>query len=537
MKINEIIRDKYAAAAIALCVISILYWSAFAANAYGVYHEYTDLGQFNFDMYYHIHYPSAFHGLQYIIFANHIAPDLIVLLPIYYLAQSPITLLIIQAILLSLTGLAAFFIVQDLLGNNKFALIISAAFLLNPGMHGMLVFDFHAEAFIPIFVMLTFYFLVLRRFKFFLLSLALLLGSMDAAPLIGMSLGAGLLLYGIFREPIESRRSWIAYSLVILISSIAIYALYGFVVHYLASQYAIGAYKNLPVLSRVIPAAGSQISAFASALNGQAQRGAYYGFAWYIIYALAIVFLGFGFAGILDPIFTIIFASPWLVEAFVVKNVNFIFIFNQYYGFVIGGVFVSAILALRSMHHRHEHTKLSFIKWARKYENYMVWSALIISLILLALSFHFIYSKNVYSMVQAFLFYTNHAQSRQIEQLNSMVNIIPKNASVMAPFFTMPHLSNRQYYESLPGGTYNSTIVSLSKGGDNIGGTYFMPQYILADFNYNISLNALSNNQVPDFINFTGAKIVNNTLEFNSSYTLYAYNGSAFVLKLNNNSK
>lgn len=63
----------------------------------------------------------------------------------------------------------------------------------------------------------------------------------------------------------------------------------------------------------------------------------------------------------------------------------------------------------------------------------------------------------------------------------------------------------------------------------------FYPEYILADFNPYISLNAFFGYQFQNFLNITGASVVQNGtragIVFNGSYGIYAYNSTAILLK------
>ncbi len=151
--------DIYLILAGLLTVANFTYWCMYAINAHNIFHEYEDLGAFAFDMFYHLHYPNIVWGLQYLIFGNHIAPDLILMVPLYAIFQSPLTLLFIQAAVLSVTGLVLFIVARELIKDNKLALLLSIAYFLNPGIHGMFIFDFHAESLIILLYLLTFYFL------------------------------------------------------------------------------------------------------------------------------------------------------------------------------------------------------------------------------------------------------------------------------------------------------------------------------------------------------------------------------------------
>ena len=393
MDIKAIAKDRYLIAAVMLTVVSIAYWSAFAVNAYNTYHEYTDLGQFTYDMYYHIHYLAAEHGLQFIVFANHITPDLILMLPIFAVAQSALTLLIAQAVILSLTGMVLFLVARDLLKSDKIAIVLAFAFLANPGLHGMLVFDFHVESLIPIFILLTFYFAVKDKKIPFAASLLLLLGAMDAAPIPAAALAVGMGLYALMRESGTQRRKWLSYAGVILISAIIVYGLYGFTVKTLMAQYRAGDYPTLPVFNMVIQTVGSQAAQLEST-SLTVLGSAYAGVGTYLIFAVAIIFLGFGFSMAFDIIPAIILVSPWLVEAFLIKNVNFVFIWNQYFGFVLGGMMVAALLGLKTLHERKGIIAHRLIRDHHTRHAYIIGSIAVCSIALLLVSPYFVLSKN-----------------------------------------------------------------------------------------------------------------------------------------------
>ena len=177
--------DLWLALTVLFTVANFAYWAMFSINAYNTFHEYSDLGTFAYDMYYHIHYPNIVWGLQYLVYGNHVAPDLILMVPLYAVFQSPLTLLFIQAAVLSVTGFVLFLVARDLLKDSRMALLLAFAYFLNPGIHGMLMFDFHAESLIVLFYILTFYFYMRKELRMMVVSLLFLLGSMEVAPFPG----------------------------------------------------------------------------------------------------------------------------------------------------------------------------------------------------------------------------------------------------------------------------------------------------------------------------------------------------------------
>ena len=224
-----------------------------------------------------------------------------------------------------------------------------------------------------------------------------------------------------------------------------------------------------------------------------------------------------GFGGLCDPLFLLIFVSPWFVETFLIGFPNFIFIWDQYFGYTLAGALAATILAMRNMKNPRilRYASLSMIVFA----------------VIFFLSFpHFMYSKNVNNLQQDYLFKMSPGEMQQIQQLNSMIALIPKNASVMGPYFAMSQLFGRQYFEMIPSEADNYTIQPTNTSFE--GSTmWFEPEYIVADFNPYISLNAGSGSQIQNFVNITGATISGNTASFNGLYQIYAQNGTAILLK------
>lgn len=298
-------KDKFLLAAIIITIIAGAYWSVYSLHAYNTFHEYDDLGIFSHNMWLDIHYPSMSYGFQFLVFGNHISPDLLLLaFPIFYLFQSSVTLLMIQVLVLSITSLAIFLVSRDILKNSWMALLIFLAFVLNPGMHGMLVFDFHAESFIILFYVLVFYFYI-KQYKLpFFISTLLLLGTIEEAPFLGITLGAGLIFYefvyhrhdGIFKSRLVYAGSLVGLSLIFL-------CLYMFITLSLQGAYASGAYPALPKYLYV----GNQLTgSFSVLVHNPAQNTSSSAYLpiQYFIYGLTAAFLFLGVATLAVPITT-----------------------------------------------------------------------------------------------------------------------------------------------------------------------------------------------------------------------------------------
>ncbi len=500
--------DAFLAAALIVTVIFAIYWMAFAANAYNTFHEYDDLGIFAHNMYLDINYPGIMGGaLQFLIFGNHIAPDQLLVLPFFYLDQSALTLLAVQVAVLSAAGLAVFITARRLLGNQKVAFMLFLAFILNPGVWGMLVYDYHTEAFIILFYVMAFYFFMTLNKKLFIVSLLLLLGTIEQGPFLGATLGMGMLFYSLlYAEKDANRKPRIMLAASGIGISLLVFVIYNIISITLLGAYPTPAFAQLPPYLRVDAPIGSAVSQLAS--GGHALAAIPYLLVNpYSLYGITVALLLFGIAVFFDPLLTLIMAAPYLYEAYVVQNHYFLVVFNQYYGFVIGCVFAGAVIGLM----RAQKKQGILGRLISRRDNggrtltYLVMGSIgIVTVILLVLYPTFVVSKNTNNLTQDFLFQKGTVTQADSAQIDSMLALIPKNASLIAPFFVSSHVADREYFEDT-----GYTMVQW----------YFTPQYLLVDTNLNVSLNAYVG--VAQLVNFSK----------NNTYAYYGRNGSAILFK------
>lgn len=496
--------------AVAATILSIAYWSMFGLNAYSTFHEYGDLGIFAYNFYFNIHFPQIAHGLQYIVFGNHIAPTLLLILPIYAFFPSAITLLVIQAAVLSITGLVLFFVAKDILKDSRISLAICLAFLLSPGIHGMLVFDFHAESFLSIFYILTFYYWLKANRAGFAVSLLLFLGVIEVAPLLAATLGIGMLVYSLregkrsmARNMLTKRRRWMAVACIAV--SIIFLLAYSMITSHLAQAYASG-YPGLPQRLYVTAGAQNTLVGFVSSFSANPMKTltldyyTYFTFQQqYLLYAIVIVILGFGLLCLFDPLELLILALPWLVMVFVIGDTGFILTYTQYFGFVVAPTAVAAIIGFM----RFKDGKGILGRHLRKYRQsakYVLLLSFIIPAGILAASPVFVRNRNIDNLGHAFLFQQNSSMATADAQLDSVIAAVPQNASVFAESFIMAHVPNREYqnYVDPPNG--------------------IIPDYVISDYNTNISYGELQDLQAASLIT-------------NYSYSLVMQNGSAMLFK------
>lgn len=508
-------KDRIAESVVIVAGLMFLaYLLVFSWNYLYTFHEDIDLGVYTFSMYYAVNQPGIVNGLQYIIFGNHIAPDQLMIVPLYYLYQSPYTLLAVQDLVLIVTAVSLFFVTRSLLGSNLLGIGFFAAFVLSPGIYGLITYNYHSEVFIPLFYLLTFYFYmkkdVVRCFAFLLL----LLGTIEDAPAVAAMLAVGLLIYAYFSvSDVKLKKERMIMAIGILAVSILVFGVYYLIDTSLLSSYASGAYASLPPRLQMgsfatsLPHVSNPIQATKGVLastNGQA-----------IAFGIMIAVFGFGVSPFASPLILSVMISPWLAEVFLVGDTNFLNISFQNYGFVIGATFVSALLGILVVRERGSVISRLSSPASRKpgFKRSVIivafCSILATTLILNMMATPYrISGWTGPSLTRVFLFQGEYQP--YVWQIDSMLKLVPANASLMTTLPVMSVAGSREYVEEMtwPQASY-----------------FFAPEYILADFDSrNISLEGYMLSEQKSYL--TGY-ITDNAY----NYTLYARNGSAFLLK------
>ena len=126
-------------------------------------------------------------------FSQHMSPLLLLILPIYAIFQTPITLLIIQTISIGLGAFPLYLIAREKL-DEKGALIISGCYLLYPPLEYANMFDFHMESLGILLLITAFYFLFKNKYKAYVIFLIFSLFVKEYVALIGISLGLYIIL-------------------------------------------------------------------------------------------------------------------------------------------------------------------------------------------------------------------------------------------------------------------------------------------------------------------------------------------------------
>ncbi|MBX5327945.1 DUF2079 domain-containing protein [Candidatus Bathyarchaeota archaeon A05DMB-5] len=129
-------------------------------------------------------------------FGIHFSPVLFLVVPIYKIFQSTASLLVLQSFVIASGAVPLYLIGLKETGNQKYAFFFSFLYLMYPPMWGVNVFDFHTQAFLPVFFFFAFYYLSNKKFLKYFLFIILALSVVEFVPFIVIFFG----LYGFWVE-------------------------------------------------------------------------------------------------------------------------------------------------------------------------------------------------------------------------------------------------------------------------------------------------------------------------------------------------
>ncbi len=453
--------ERYLYAAIALTLINIVYWTIVQFNAYNSFHLTVETALSTFSLYYLAHFPSLIHGFQFLVIATHIAPDQLLVLPLFYLFPSALTLMILKVLVVSLSGLLSFFIARDMTKSPKFSLALLFAYFINPGTINILFNEYHVDLFLIPFYLLTFYFCMKLEKKWFYVSLFLLLGVFESGLSIVACLGLGIVAYEHLydKDPaVKAERMRLGLTIVactviaLLFYNFAYYQVQGTSSATFPPMLALPPYPFVPLFNSA--SYNYTIGNF-SASN----------VASYAVYAAGVMAIGFGMITALVPVVLLIFSGPWLGGVFILHNSLFLYAWRNSY--VLPGALMCAILGYGAL-----------MRIRPKFPASEAVAALAILAFLLLVP-PLLTQPQIVPNQEMFLSQFNQSELQNYHQFSSIAELVPDNASLMTQMNLLPYFTNRQRIETTENSTY-----------------YFQPEYILWDGNLSYGLfdvNATSN--------------------------------------------
>jgi len=170
--------------AVIMCYLTLVKYYTFRTTAW-------DLGVFSQSFYTTLNFKTLFYNNLELgsHFHVHFSPTLFLCLPFYAIYQSPVTLLVVQAIVVALGGVPLYYLARKEFGSPAHGIVFTALYLLYPALHGANLFDFHPEAFVPLFGFTAIYFFRNEKWGKYLVFLLLLLMVKEDMALVAIGIG------------------------------------------------------------------------------------------------------------------------------------------------------------------------------------------------------------------------------------------------------------------------------------------------------------------------------------------------------------
>ena len=125
---------------------------------------------------------------------SHFSPVLGLIALSYYFIPDPVTLLVIQSVAIVSSSIPLYFLARREFGRDGLSLGVVALLFANPALLGLVRYDFHVEAFLPLFVFSLYYSYLAGKSRTYYLSLVLLLATIEYAAVLGLAIALSLWL-------------------------------------------------------------------------------------------------------------------------------------------------------------------------------------------------------------------------------------------------------------------------------------------------------------------------------------------------------
>lgn len=335
---------------------------------------------------------------------GHLNPIFLLILPLYAIISDPTVLLILTSIALGASIFPLFLLANNHLKNRKKALLVCIIYIINPLFHNSNRYDFHLITFVPFFVFSAIYFYEKKNiFGFLFLSLLA-----NATHEFVCILTSGMALSLLIREfrMCQSKNGEVVKKTGIIKASIAL-TIIGILWFIIALYIQASSDPATPLTNWL---------SFGNVQNSQLPQKAMY---------LLQMFLPLLFLPILEPIF-LLPVLPYIAVILISNHPGYWSIIFQYGAFTTPFLFYAVILALRKFQIRAIKSTHKTIK------------TILILLLISNLAFSITFSSLSPLSPDSWSHVTEHDLL-----LQSLINEVPKNSSVLTHGQVYPHVANR----------------------------------------------------------------------------------------------
>ena len=385
------------------------------------------------------------------LFGIHFSPIFFALVPFYVLFPRAETLLVIQSIALGIGAIPLYWITRDRLSSRRWGLILAVSYLCNPLVMGVNWFDFHPEAFIPATVLMMIHFWSRKRWKLFACASLLALSTIESTVF-----PVGLLAVYFAYSSMRSRKPNLLRSLTPSISLLVVSILWGVLaystIHLFNPVYQSSTYFSVLGANSVNDVPRAIISSPAGAI--QALR---FGLPDKLVFLL-IVFGSLGFVSLLAPT-AMVPALAWLVPALLSNNPAYYMVGLNYPAFILPFLAWSAVEGLRNLRvligrypvvRLYGHFLLTFPTSFRNHKKVFFGFPVVFLLM----------TNPVLSLgidTVSWVHYGFPSQNHHTQVAVQLLNLVPKDASVLTEDHLFPLISSRPNAYTIPWAINNNT--------------------------------------------------------------------------------
>lgn len=433
-----------------------------------------DLGNFNQAFYTTLRNGSLFYYTADVffspsgsIFAIHTSPILFLLIPFYAISPSPEALLVLKAFGIGLAAIPLYFLGKQLLGSSKAGFAVALIYLLYAPLQGANWFDFQQSAFIPLFLFLTYYFMIKKNWKLYFPAMILsLMIEEHVAIMIGI-LAFFYLSYQFSRKTFPTSVKQLKSSVIIVtVATIVICVAFLFIAMFIKNSFPSSTdFAHLYKASGNYRILGSSdtlsLPVYALLHPEQTFQALIYDFPskfFYVIFLFApLLFIPLRNRFVLGILFIL---SPFLLS-----NYKPYYMLGIHYPFyVIPIIFIGTIYGL--------------IRLDRGAKIFNLRTMIVVTL-LLAVSISPLSPISKVFIAQDYVHYSpiEFSLDQNKKSLNDLISLVPSDASVLTQNVVFPHVSNRINAYVIPFSDYEQPV----KMGEYVDHLINSSEYVLLD--------------------------------------------------------
>ena len=403
--------------------------------------------------------------LEQSIFGAHIYLIILLLIPVYMIFQHPLAILFLQSLFLGLAAYPLYLLAKSKL-NRVFALMISLVYLLYPPVGFMNLFESHFEIYVIFFLFFALYYFEKEKFSKFLIFILLALSCKENVSFV-------VFMFGIYAFIRKRSKRWILTPLILGV--VWFFTAVKIIIPYFAKDAKL--YNEGFMFTAYYRHLGDNIFDMAKTIIMHPVLTIRYAFTAEKLFYIYDLFSPAGFIGFLSPAVLLI-AFPVFLQNLLSSVATHTKIYYHYTALIIPFIFVSVVFAFKRL-----------LNYNRVYKYRIL---LLFVFVVICASFSI-------SLKAPQFYFLNYIKRYQINDLarqkKKLIEMIPREASVISTFQFLPQLAHRHDLSSMH---------LVSTGFRMYTNVAYQPpsglEYALIDFNEPLMRNSFFPTQAPDNI-------------------------------------